>query len=205
MRVAERFDANIVMKPGARRPNWHESTSPYGYVIGEAISAMGKEIRRENLYEAVFWAHQVAISGSAAEDFLWERLRVVAVEDCGPANPIALVAVDSAFRLYMDLPAHWDERFQVVSYAVACLCDSEKTHLSNAIFSEMVCRLRDDGQRLSIPDYALDLHTRKGKSLGRDWLQFLEVGWKLARESARFPSVWAEALLARARENSSQQ
>ncbi len=99
----EKFDATIVMG-GKRGPNWFKSTSPYGYNIAECISAAVKEIRRSNEEMAIFWAHQVAISGQAAEKFIWEILRVHCIEDIGLANPQAINVVTDVMRLYFDLP-----------------------------------------------------------------------------------------------------
>lgn len=195
----EHFDAKIVVKPRARRVDWHESRSPYGYVLGEVISAMGKEIRRGKAFNAAYWAHQMAISGEMAEDFLWERLRVHSIEDCGPANPTVLTVVTDAMALYYSLPAHTDERFQVATFAVVVLARSPKTHFSCELFTDMKRQLRDGRLRPKIPDYAIDYHTKRGRERGRDELHFLTEGWRLAEEDRTFPQTHRRRLLTSAR------
>jgi replication-associated recombination protein RarA len=51
----------------------------------DLVSALQKDIRRGNEYEALFWAVKLE---SLNPTRLWNRLKVIASEDIGPANPI---------------------------------------------------------------------------------------------------------------------
>ena len=178
----ERFDAKIVVEPGKRRPDWNASTSPYGYVLGEALSAMGKEIRRGNEFEAVFWAHQMAISGAVADDFLWERLGMTAVEDCGLANQSLITTIMSLKQMYYALPEYHEDRLAVAAHAVACLARSPKSRYTHELYHAMAQRLRRGELHPEIPDYALDKHTKRGRQMGRGEEHFIEEGAMLANE-----------------------
>jgi hypothetical protein len=47
-----------------------------------------------------------------------------------------------------------------------------------------------EGKRLEIPDFALDMHTAKGKAKGRGYEHFFNEGSKLENESGSNP--WKE-------------
>lgn len=191
----ERFDAQIKINPGARRPNWHESLSPYGYILGEVVSAMGKEIRRGNEFEAAYWAHQLAISGSQAEAFLWERLRMISVEDIGLASIDLITVVSDLKDLYFSLPEYHEDRFTVATHAVVCLSRQPKCRMSLEMYLAMSQQLRRDELRLDVPDYAIDFHTRRGKAMGRGAYHYLTEGSVLGEGRDHNTTEYREYLL----------
>lgn len=184
---------------GERGINWFKSTSPYGYNIAACVSALVKEVRRGNEKEAIFWAHQVAISGIQAERFLWEILRVHSIEECGIANPSAICVVTDVMQLYFDLPEREDRRYAMLAFAVVYLARSKKTRYSNELFAQMKCRLRDGTLHMEIPDYAIDLHLPEGRQIGRGHLHYLLEAAALTNEDDSFPKETREWLIERAR------
>lgn len=198
MENKEKFDANLV-SGGKRGINWFKSTSPYGYNIATSISALVKEVRRGKEKEAIFWAHQVAISGIQAERFLWEILRVHSIEECGIANPSAICVVTDVMQLYFDLPERDDRRYATLAFAVVYLARSKKTRYSNELFTQMKCKLRDGTFHMEIPDYAIDLHLPEGRQIGRGHLHYLLEAASLANEDNSLSKEAREWLIGRAR------
>jgi len=82
--------------------------TPHGYYSDEVRSALQKEIRSGKEYEAVYWAMELESfnpeTGAGATN-LWNRLRVIASEDVGIANPIATVVIDVLAREYYNAKA----------------------------------------------------------------------------------------------------
>src|SRR5579871_5710624 len=62
-----------------------------GYFNSEVTSAMQKSIRRGLEEEALFWASELDLSGYGA--YVWKRLRIIASEDIGLADPNVCVQV----------------------------------------------------------------------------------------------------------------
>ena len=55
----------------------------HGFAADQVISALQKEIRRGHTDNAVLLAYEMARTSPALEDYLWQRLLVIAVEDIG--------------------------------------------------------------------------------------------------------------------------
>ncbi|MBM2818290.1 MAG: hypothetical protein HW401_880 [Parcubacteria group bacterium] len=194
----EKFDA-ILVNGGKRGINWFKSTSPYGYNIATCISTVVKEIRHGNEKSAIFWGHQVAISGIQAEKFLWEILRVHSIEDCGVANPSAICVVTDVMQLYFDLPERDDRRYSTLAFAIVYLAKSKKTRYSNELFLQMKYQLLDGTLHMEIPDYAIDLHLPEGRKAGRGHLHYLLEAASLTNEDCTFSGEARNWLIERAR------
>ncbi len=158
--------------------------TPRGYHLDEVISALQKEIRRGKEYEAVYWAVELESFNAKA---LWNRLRVIASEDVGVAEPHATLIVSALESAY------W--------YAKEKKKDESKLFFVNAVLilaRAPKCRVADDltialygnmerGERLEMPDYAVDKHTFRGRKMGRRMKHFVEEGSKIANEGAANP------------------
>ena len=203
MENKEKFGAKLV-SGGKRGINWFKSVSPYGYNIALCVSALGKEIRRGKEKDAIFWGHQVAISGIQAEIFLWEVIRVFSLEDCGVANPNAISVITDAMKLYFDLPERDDRRYATLAFAIVYLARSKKSRYSNELFGQMKRQLRDDGLTKDMPDYAIDLHLPEGKTRGRGRFHYLTEAALLVNEDERFSKDAREWLIERARREESE-
>jgi len=66
--------------------------TPRGYDFYELLSALQKDIRRGNEYEAMFWAVELETFNPR---MLWNRLTVIASEDIGPANPVMSLVIET--------------------------------------------------------------------------------------------------------------
>jgi replication-associated recombination protein RarA len=70
-----------------------------GYDFHELLSALQKDIRRGNEYEAMFWAAELESFNPTA---LWNRLKVIASEDVGCANPLMPILIETLRRQYVE-------------------------------------------------------------------------------------------------------
>ena len=148
-----------------------------GYELHEVISAMQKEIRRGKEYEAVYWAIELESFNPKA---LWNRLRVIASEDIGLANPLASLIVDVLEKQYtLAVADEKDSSRLFLVHAVLYLARSPKSR----IVDNLVSVVYNDEEKLEIPDYALDMHTYKGKKMGRGLEHFFAEGAKLKNQA----------------------
>ena len=74
-----------------------------------------------------------------------------------------------------------------VGHAVLALCRSPKSRIVDD-FVRVVKR----SENLKIPDYALDMHTSRGKIMGRGFEHFHKIGSRLANESTTMKNIYKE-------------
>lgn len=155
---------------------FHVPKTGHGHDPYEAISALQKAIRRGHEEDAMYFALQLI---DVAKAIMLKRLRVIAMEDIGLADPPMVQHALSA----IDLVDKWHQKNGGSGWRVA---------LSNAILAlarAKKSRVADNFQRyvrgymdvnpIEIPDYALDKHTRRGKQKGRGFQHFVDVSTKL--------------------------
>jgi len=152
--------------------------TPKGYDLHEVISALQKEIRRGNEYEAVYWANELENFNAKV---LWKRLRVIASEDIGIANPFASLIVDVLEKQYS--ADKKDSRRLFLVHAVLYLARAPKSR----IVDNLLAVVYNGEKKLEIPDYALDMHTFRGKKMGRGLEHFFDEGSKLDKQAFEDP------------------
>lgn len=151
------------------------------YPMDEVASALQKTIRRGREEEALFWALELE---SSYPVYVWKRLMIIACEDIGMANPQAAILVQSLWAGYEAIrkssaTKHVDE--DVLTFAVLYLCRSLKNREVDE-FKNAVAGARDKGLKLEVPDYALDMHTQRGRAMGRTIKDFWLEGSKISPE-----------------------
>ncbi len=164
------------------------ATTKHGYDHYELLSALQKCVRRGLEYEAVHFAVEL-------EEFnptmLWNRLKIIASEDIGPANPTAVLLMDVLQKQYLAEKGKLAEsayRLYLVN-AVVCLCRSPKSRIADDL-QTVVYTERAQGKLPLVPDFALDMHTARGKAMGKGAEDFFAEGNKLANEA--FPNPYTE-------------
>jgi replication-associated recombination protein RarA len=156
-------------------------TTPKGYDFHEVLSALQKEIRRGNEYQAVYWATELESFNATA---LWNRLRVIASEDIGIANPMAPLVVDVLEKNYADALQRQNDSWKLfLVNAVLYLARSPKSR----IVDNLLIAVYNEERKLEIPDYALDMHTYRGRKMGRGIEHFFAEGAKLANQAMEDP------------------
>lgn len=154
-------------------------------------------------YEAVHFAIEL-------EEFnptmLWNRLKIVACEDVGPANPIMPLLIDYLQKQYLSEKSKLAENIHKLFLinAVVCLCRSQKSRIAddllNVVYSE-----RAGDKFLPIPDFALDMHTARGKAMGKGMDDFFTEGNKLENEAFSNPYIERAKELLKIRTKSKQE
>lgn len=136
-----------------------------GYALGEVISALQKDIRRGLEREALYWALQLV---PRFEAYLWRRLLVIVHEDIGVADPLSLAVVPINQRAYFQFREAGKDGASrlVLTNTILQMARAPKSRAAD----HLLCCVQDDiGRDLKppIPDYALDKHTGRGRSMGR--------------------------------------
>jgi replication-associated recombination protein RarA len=148
---------------------------------------MQKSIRRGMEYEAVHFAAEL-------EEFnptmLWNRLKIIACEDIGPADPTMPILIDLLQRQYLAEKSKLAEsgyKLFMVN-AIVCLCRSQKSRITDDLLSVVYSERESEHKFLPIPDFALDKHTARGKAMGKNIDDFFTEGNKLENEA--FPNPY---------------
>lgn len=154
--------------------------STHGFDMFEVASALQKEIRRGNEEDAMYWALEFL---PKYEGWLWRRLLVIANEDIGIADMNVVQFVTSQCNGWFTVRYlnGKNECKLVLANTILAMCRAEKCRLSDHF--QIVVDIENDRNRHEIPDYALDKHTRRGKSMGRGVDHWLEHGAVLSPES----------------------
>ena len=77
-----------------------EMKTPGGYRNSEVTSALQKSIRRGLEEEALFWGSELDLAGYGA--YAWKRLRIIASEDIGLADPGVCVQVRTLYENWVE-------------------------------------------------------------------------------------------------------
>lgn len=149
-----------------------------GYDFFEVSSAMQKAIRRADVRVAGFFALELWHSGY--RDYVWKRLFTISAEDCYGLVTKEVEALWQGHELVNKRKSEPKGRI-FVSKAVLLLCECRKCrdadHLQNFVYDHQlidVDKWLEDArtERIEIPEYTFDVHTRKGKKQGRTKEEF---------------------------------
>lgn len=140
------------------------------YQFDEVASALQKCIRRNREYEACYWAFILHESGY--HKYAWRRLLIISSEDIGNATPDAAILVSSLLYNYQFAISAANRNkndalvfmFQAITYLCRATKTREADNLVNLIRSEHAA-----GKFLPIPEFALDMHTKRGRQMHGGW------------------------------------
>ena len=164
------------------RDPWQNVTTVHGFPADHVISALQKEIRRGHAENATLLAYEMALTSPALEDYLWQRLMVIYVEDIGFGDPQAPILINSLVQMLDRFDRSVGERKLFAVHAVRYLCHAQKDRSSDEMVNWMMHGVTTGTLRPTIPDYALDMHTGDGQKLGRGKAHFWAEGAKIAPE-----------------------
>lgn len=141
-----------------------------GYEFFEVSSAFQKSIRRCMEDEALYWA--IELWNSNYKEYVWKRMLIIASEDVGLAEPTMPQQIWSLYQMYTFLAKkkdkHSPEKLHFVQ-AVVALARCKKSRYVDMILCQKFMSHADT--HLDIPEWAYDMHTRKGRSMGRSGKQ----------------------------------
>ena len=156
------------------RDPWVNVKTFNGFQADLVISALQKEIRRGNTENAALLAYEMILTSPALEDYLWQRLRVISVEDIGFGEPLAPVLIQSLFAMTSACDRAVGERKLYAIHAVRYLCMCKKDRSSDEMINWINHTSKLGNFLPIIPDYALDMHTAEGQKMGRGRRHFFE-------------------------------
>ena len=123
-------------------------------------------------------AYELYITSTFHEEKMWNRLLVISVEDIGFGNTDAPMFVKTMNDLRKEFACGDGDRPIFFMHAIRYLCKCKKErstdHIKNIIMKEF-----EAGYVPEIPDYAMDMHTIKGRAMGRDVFYFLNEASKV--------------------------
>jgi replication-associated recombination protein RarA len=174
------------------KKNNFEMLTKKGYQFFEVASALQKSIRRGIIEDACYWTTELYPKYA---NYTWKRLQIICCEDIGLAEPNAPVRINALFQMWERLKkAKSDDQILPIIQAVMYLCQCEKSRM----IDWAKCYYKDNHEmhNMEIPDYALDMHTRRGKKMGRGVKHFFEHGAKLHphpdNELEKYYREWCE-------------
>ena len=156
------------------RDPWVDVKTFNGFEADHVISALQKEIRRGNTENAALLAYEMIITSPALEDYLWQRLKVISVEDIGFGEPLAPVMIQSLFEMTSACDRAVGERKLYAIHAVRYLCQCKKDRSTDEMINWINHASKLGSLLPVIPDYALDMHTVEGQKKGRGRRHFFE-------------------------------
>ena len=151
-----------------------------GYMLDEVVSPVPTTIRRGNEESALYFSPELFPKYSK---YLWKRLQVISVEDI--ESPMAAVVVNSMceafFRNNEDAKNSDDYKNRIfITKAVLFLCREVKSREADN------CQhFIDTLKKIEIPDFASDVHTKKGRSLGKTKEDFFTTEQKALNPKGR--------------------
>lgn len=161
---------------------WVSIRTRSGLAADEVISALQKEIRRNNVENAALLANEMLTSSPELEAKLWQRLMVVSVEDIGWGDVQAPLLIHALHRMRQEFVPGSSERRLFALHAVRFLCRCAKDRSSDEMSSWIRRQVESGRLAPAIPDYALDMHTERGRRMGRDARHFYEEAARVSPE-----------------------
>jgi replication-associated recombination protein RarA len=174
---------------------WTRVRTVHDLPADEVISAVQKEIRRGNTENAVLLAYEMLTTSPELEAYLWGRLQVISVEDVGFGSINAPVLVETLFQMHQRIPRPRGDRYMFAIHAVRFLCGCEKERGSDYLLNWAQLVIDQEGRLPDIPDYALDMHTRHGQEMGRDYEHFLTEAAQVRPEMPGSDFTYRDKLL----------
>jgi replication-associated recombination protein RarA len=163
----------------------------------EVISTLQKEIRRGNCENAVLAAYEMITTSTELEEWLWQRLLVISVEDICMGDPMAPILVNSLYQQHLASQGRAKEadRQLFAIHAVRYLCASRKDRSSDEMRTWLKMLDERGELKLVIPEYAADMHTARGQKIGRGLRYFFEEGARLNPELPGRDKTYRERVL----------
>jgi len=145
------------------------------------VSAMQKAIRRGLEREAMEFACELIHTSKAMHSMVCNRLEVICHEDLDTiAAPHVFPFVAASLAASRDrYTSKIGEARLMVGNCIKIMCRAPKSRAGCHFAAAIGLRSMLEGYAPEIPDYALDVHTMKGKAMGRGLDHFRTEGAKL--------------------------
>ncbi|MDR3476304.1 MAG: AAA family ATPase [Devosia sp.] len=161
---------------------WQRTTTEHGFAADEVISALQKSLRRGLVDNALLLGWEMYLTSAELEEMLWSRLCVISVEDVGLGNPSAPVLVETLYQMHQRYPRPQHDRFLFAAHAIRVMGAGNKDRTTDDMVNWAKQSMALGEARPEIPDVALDMHTRRGQEMGRDYLFFMREASRVVPE-----------------------
>lgn len=178
---------------------WTRVQSKRGYAADELISAFQKSIRRGDVRLAILIGRELYESSADLEEVMWSRMAVISCEDVGDGSYFEPVLIESLYGMHERLDRSAGDRWLFATHAIRFLAERTKDRTSDEWANLALHLINASEKPFEIPEYALDVHTRRGQLAGRTVDDFWEDGSIVANERpGRDTSIREEILAIRA-------
>ncbi len=181
--------------PNFKDDPWTRVRTVHDLPADEVISSLQKEIRRGNTENAALLAYEMLSTSAEMEEYLWGRLQVISVEDVGYGNLNAPILIETLYQMHFRIARPRGDRYLFAIHAVRVLCQSQKERGSDDLNNWVNQAIEQKGVLPVIPDYAIDMHTRRGQEMGRDYFHFLMEASKVMPEMPDRDFTYRDRLL----------
>jgi replication-associated recombination protein RarA len=132
--------------------------------------------------DALFWATELDMAGYGA--YVWKRLRIIASEDIGLADPIVCLQVRALYENWVEQrKKHKEDPSQAERlFLVHALLVCARSRKSRMVDTSLMFMYEGVRPKVPIPDFALDMHTIRGRRMGRGVDHFFDEGAQLANK-----------------------
>ena len=161
---------------------WQRTTTENGFAADEVISALQKCLRRGVVDNALLLGWEMYLTSPELEEILWSRLCVITVEDVGAGNLNAPVLVETLYQMHKRYPRPTHDRFLFAAHAIRVIGSGPKDRTTDDMVNWAKQSVALGESLPEIPDVALDMHTKRGKEMGRDYLFFMQEASKVVPE-----------------------
>lgn len=176
------------------RDPWADVQTINGLPADEVISTLQKSVRRGMLENALLTAHEMTATSPELEDYLWSRLVVIAVEDVGLGQLQMPMLIETLYQQHLRYPYGIHDRFLFAAHAIRLLCTAMKDRGSDEM-TNWAKRTSKAGILPEIPEFAIDMHTRRGQAMGRDERHFLTDAARVENEIPNRDKTFLNRLL----------
>lgn len=164
---------------------WASSVSKRGYACDELISALQKYVRRSDVEECLLIAREMYETSEELAISLWDRFAIITSADVGDGTFIAPVIIETLRTQCLRQPWAGQDGWLYVAHAVRYLCQSPKDMTTEEMCMWTYHVMSEGDRRPTIPDFALDNHTKRGQEMGRGVEHFFTVGCAVNDEIPR--------------------
>ena len=175
---------------------WQRTTTAHGFAADEVISALQKSLRRGLVENALLLGWEMYLTSPEMEEMLWSRLGVISVEDVGLGNANAPVLVETLYQMHKRYAYPQHDRFLFAAHAIRVMGAGEKDRTTDDMVNWAKHSVALGERRPEIPDVALDMHTRRGQEMGRDYRYFMEEASRVVPEVAGREQKYRDWILA---------
>lgn len=144
----------------------YDVRTKHGYSFYEVASAFQKSIRRCDEKQAMYWG--VELYDSGYQKYAWKRMLIMSCEDVGLGDPHTNTIVFNLKQTYDYLVSLKDRGLPEklpFTQAVLQLVHAKKSRFVDLAIS--VYWQENATKRYEMPDYVFDMHTLRGKQMGR--------------------------------------